>query len=195
MNPRHLVLFAFIVLVAVFLAYRGTTAIRDDSQGQINPKPEFVASERDFIHGMVPHHQEAVTSSEELLSVVVDPDVRTLASNIIRAQEAEITEMKTWYAQWYEAEYRDDGKYKAMMRPLQNLSPKDAEARFVADMIGHHEHAVLMARELATFAERPELRTLAANIIRDQEAEIRTLTSWLQSKYGQTPNAVDHSMH
>jgi uncharacterized protein (DUF305 family) len=195
MNPRYLALFAFLVLVAVFLSYRGTTAIIDDSQGEINPKPEFVASERDFIQGMVPHHQEAITSARELLTVAVDPDVRTLASNIIRAQEAEITEMKTWHAQWYDAEYRDDGKYKPMMRPFLNLSPKDAEARFVADMIGHHEHAVFMARELATFAERPELRTLAANIIRDQEAEIKTLTSWLQSKYGQTPKAIDHSMH
>lgn len=195
MNPRHLVLSAFIVLVAVFLAYRGTTAIRDDSQGQINPKPEFVASERDFIHGMIPHHQEAVASAQELLMVAIDPEVRTLAANIVRAQEAEIAEMKTWYVQWYGGEYRNDGKYKAMMRPLQNLSPKDAEARFVADMIGHHEHAVIMARELATFANRSELRTLAKNIIRDQEAEIKTLTSWLQSKYGQTPKAVDHSMH
>ena len=195
MNPRYLALFALLTLVALFLVYRAATDTSDTAQGQVNPKPEFVASERDFIHGMVPHHEEAVTSAKELLTVATDPEVRTLALNIIEAQQAEITEMKTWYSTWYDTSYRDDGKYKSMMRTLQNLSPKDAEARFVADMIGHHEHAVLMARELGTFAKRSELRTLSANIIRDQESEIGTLTSWLQSKYGQTPKPVDHSMH
>lgn len=195
MNPRHLALFALLALIALFLVYRTGTGISDTAQGEVNPKPEFVASERDFIHGMVPHHEEAVTSAKELLAVATDPEVRTLALNIIQAQEAEITEMKNWYSTWYDTSYRDDGKYKPMMRSLQNLSPKDTEARFVADMIGHHEHAVLMARELGTFAKRSELRTLSANIIRDQESEMRTLTSWLQSKYGHTPKPVDHSMH
>jgi uncharacterized protein (DUF305 family) len=194
MNPRYLAFLGLIALSAVYFVFQ-TGLSEDTSQGAGNRSPQFVKSERDFIHGMVPHHEEAVSSSKELLTVATDPDVRVLAANIIAGQEKEIADMKTWYSQWYGATYTYDGNYKAMMSSLQNLSPKDAEASFVADMIGHHEHAVLMARELRGFAKQPELRTLAANIIRDQEAEIATLTSWLQSKYGQTPKAVDHSMH
>jgi uncharacterized protein (DUF305 family) len=82
-----------------------------------------------------------------------------------------------------------------MMKSLKNLTPQEAESTYISDMITHHEHAVLMARELAQFAERSELKQLSANIISDQEAEIVTLKSWLSSKYDKTPIQADHSQH
>lgn len=164
-------------------------------QGATNPNPTLVSSERDFILGMVPHHQEAVDSSKALLNVATDADIRSLATSIVSSQEKEISQMKAWYKDWFNEPFADNGKYKPMMRSIQGLSPKDSEARFVADMIGHHEHAVLMARELAAFATKPELVSISGNIIRDQEAEIAQLKVWLQQKYGQAPPMVDHSMH
>jgi len=165
------------------------------SDGAKNPSPMLVQSERDFILGMVPHHQEAVDSSTELLKVATDSDIRRLAEGIISSQDGEITQMKSWYSQWFSEQLVDEGRYQPMMRSLVGLAPKDAEARFVADMVGHHEHAVLMAKELQNFTQRPELLSLSGNIIRDQEAEIAQLKVWLKEKYGQAPPMVDHSMH
>ena len=52
-----------------------------------------------------------------------------------------------------------------------------------------------MAKELSSFAEKAELKSLAADIIRAQEQEITFLKTWLKDKYGQTAKPVDHSMH
>jgi uncharacterized protein (DUF305 family) len=165
------------------------------NHGSLNPNPMLVQSEQDFILGMVPHHQEAIDSSKELLKVASDTDVRKLAENIITSQNSEVQEMKSWYQEWYGEAFADNGKYRPMMRSLDGLSTKESEARFIADMIGHHEHAVMMAKELAAFAKRPELIQLSADIIRAQESEITQLKVWLNEKYGETPPLVDHSMH
>jgi uncharacterized protein (DUF305 family) len=165
------------------------------THGSMNPTPILVQSEQDFILGMVPHHLEAIDSSNQLLAVASDSDIRNLAKNIIFSQNSEVQEMKSWYRDWYGEAFEDNGKYKPMMRSLEGLSAKESEARFVADMIGHHEHAVMMAKELGEFARRPELIRLSADIIRDQEAEIAQLKVWLKDKYGETPPMIDHSMH
>jgi uncharacterized protein (DUF305 family) len=48
----------------------------------------------------------------------------------------------------------------------------EADAAFVADMIPHHEGAVVMAEMAQDRAQSPELRAMADDIIAAQEAEI-----------------------
>jgi uncharacterized protein (DUF305 family) len=53
----------------------------------------------------------------------------------------------------------------------------EADAAFVADMVPHHEGAVVMARMAQERAENPELRALADEIIVAQEKEIAEMES------------------
>ena len=133
-------------------------------------------TEREFIQDMIPHHQEAVDTAKIVLSRGGSTEeMRDLAQNIILAQEAEITNMKSWYRTWYGEDYKDDGKYKPMMRDLTSLSGADLDKAFLEDMIMHHMGALMMAQHVANNIEHTEIRTLAENIAKTQSEEIITM--------------------
>lgn len=56
-----------------------------------------------FMDAMIPHHQGAITMANKLLKDGKSPELLAMAKNIIKAQTAEIAQMKQWMKQWYGA--------------------------------------------------------------------------------------------
>ena len=142
----------------------------------------MVASEREFIVGMIPHHEEAITTAKEVIARGGStPEIKTLAENIVKAQEAEVTQMKGWYKTWYGKDYVADGKYTPMMRPLSNLSGAALDKVFLTDMVKHHMMAIMMAKSVDAHIEHDEIKTLSTNIKTSQSAEIETMQNLLKT--------------
>ncbi len=139
-----------------------------------------------FIDTMTAHHGEAVNMAKSVDGRTNNTDLIKFAAQIIADQEKEIGQMKDWREKWFA------GKSQAMnmempgmadsmkmdMAKLSNAKDKDFDLAFVEMMTPHHAGAIAMGREALTKSEKSEIKTLAGQIIKAQEAEIKMMNEW-----------------
>jgi uncharacterized protein (DUF305 family) len=153
--------------------------------------------DRTFIEMMIPHHDGAVKMADIILKRTKRPELRQLATAIKRDQTREIGQMKTWYQQWYKTSVLSTtksggmgmmsggGMANMMTAQVQKLSTAtDSDRVFLEEMIPHHKMALMMTSHIVD-SDRPEIRTLAKNIMQTQTAEIEQMRQWYNTWYRQ----------
>jgi uncharacterized protein (DUF305 family) len=152
--------------------------------GGMGMKMTAVRDDKSFLENMIPHHEEAVMTSNIVLKSTTDPDIKQFATQVIADQSKEITMMKNWYRDYFGVEYASTAM-TSMMGDLTRYQGVELDKMYVKGMIGHHMEAVKMARDIQSITTKSDIKTLAENIIRTQSSEIMTLQGWLVSKYGE----------
>ncbi len=143
-----------------------------------------------FLDTMTHHHQGAIDMAKMALTKSQNAELKTFAQKIIDDQNKEIAQMKDWRENCYA------GKPQAMnmempgmndsmkmmtgdgMKRMEAATGKDFDMHFLDMMTPHHQGATTMAKEALTKAEHPEIKTLANQIIKAQEAEIKMMADW-----------------
>ena len=64
------------------------------------------------------------------------------------------------------------------MSEMGEMSGRNIDHEFLEMMTQHHEGAVLMAKEALKRSEHAEIKTLAENVIKAQNAEIEKMRRW-----------------
>ncbi len=163
--------------------------VMDTNQVTTHDMDSIVTSDQSFLENMIPHHQEAINTSYIIQATTQDLELKQFAGNVITNQNKEVKEMKEWYKKWFNKEYIDNTLYKPMMTKMNGLSGTQLNKSYIQDMALHHTGAIQMAKKMQTIKDpKPELLTLASNIIKDQNSEIQILNGWLKSKFTQDPS-------
>ncbi|MEU0526820.1 DUF305 domain-containing protein [Streptomyces niveus] len=146
-----------------------------------------------FAQGMIPHHQQAVEMSALAEGRASDAEIKALAVEIEKAQDPEITTMRTWLSTWGEPESAGEdmpgmdhgsGDTAGMMsgqdmRELTAAKGADFDKKFARLMIEHHNGAIAMARDERRDGGNAAAKKLAAEVIEAQTAEVEQLTAIL----------------
>ena len=167
-----------------------------------NPNPAMnmdsmsngITDDQSFLENMIPHHEEAVTSSTKVIATTTDTELKTFAQNVIKAQTKEINEMKTWYRTWFNKDYVPNNNYMAMMTGMNNKIGKNLDKEYIKGMIEHHGGAINMAKKIQMITKRPEILKLSNDIIANQSTEVSILKGWLMTKYDDH-SSMDEGTH
>lgn len=169
-----------------------TSAIHHNEM-ESSPNAASQAYDLQFIDTMSAHHQGAIEMAGVAVSKSTNPDLKAFAQKIIDDQKKEIAEMKDWREKWYsgkpaaknmEMPGMGDSMKLMMgdgMKKLEQASGKQFDLLFLEMMTPHHAGATVMAKDALAKAEHPEIKTLANNIIKAQEAEIKQMANWKAS--------------
>ena len=140
-----------------------------------------------FLDTMIEHHQDAVDMAKPIVEKTNNAELKAFAAKIIADQNREISQMKDWRKKWFAGKPAAmNAEMPGMMDSMRGMNMKKMEAgggkqldlRFLDMMTKHHQGAITMSNGALDKAEHEEIKTLANQIIKAQEAEIKRMQDW-----------------
>ncbi|MBJ7470114.1 MAG: DUF305 domain-containing protein [Solirubrobacteraceae bacterium] len=161
-----------------------------------------------FVRQMIPHHEMAVDMAEPAGNKAEHDEVKTLAANITKSQNAEIQEMQAIAKDLGTTGDTRGGQMAADAKTLglsmnemgMNMhsgSLDDADPfdrAFIDEMIPHHEGAIAMANVALQSGSDERIKKLATAIVAAQTAEIADMKAWRTAWYGDAEPSTSSQM-
>jgi uncharacterized protein (DUF305 family) len=160
------------------------------------PKVAVAAFDQQFIDMMVPHHEGAVEMARIAQQRAEHPEIRLLADDILRSQDAEISRMRQWRQAWYGSSFTPPMSQMPMVAGMADMghagqtvdmaadverlrgAPGPFDLAFIDAMVPHHQSAIEAARVALQQSARPEIQVLAVDILEAQQREIGQMRAW-----------------
>lgn len=164
---------------------------------------QYAPADVEFMQGMIPHHAQAVIMARWAATHGARADIKILCERIAVAQSDEIRMMRRWLAERNQEvpdslstkhQMKMNGMVHEMLMPgmLTDEQMRDLDAArgskfdrlFLVGMIGHHEGAIAMVRELFSHGDAGHDETtfrFAADVEADQSAELNKMRIMLQT--------------
>lgn len=130
-------------------------------------------------------------SDMALRNNTASPKVKSLATQIKKAQAPEIATMTGWLKSWNAPQKSgkgdmDMGSMDGMMsgKQMSDLGAAKGAAfdkQWVTLMIAHHRGAVTMSNSVLKTTSTPQVKSLAQEIVTAQRGEIKTMEAMLPS--------------
>ena len=138
-----------------------------------------------FLQMMIPHHQQAIDISNIALKTSKDAELLALAGTIIKAQTAEIIQMKSWLKE--AGATADMGHSMGMggmldeteLSALSAATGKTFDTLWLKGMIGHHDGAIHMTTMIKD-ASNADIKAFGENVVKDQSAQIVQMQAMLK---------------
>lgn len=143
-----------------------------------------------FLDTMTAQCQSAIDIAKPIAAKSDNAALKSFAAKIIRDQNKQIAQMKTWRGKWFadnppavnmEMPGITDSMKGINMRKLEAGDGKQLDLRFLGIMTQHHEGSLIMLKEAPDKAEHAEIKTLANQIIKNQEDEIKQMQAWKEA--------------
>ena len=150
----------------------------------------FAEPDVEFAQMMIPHHEQAVEMSDEILAKDgVDQAVVDLATQIKAAQEPEIKQLGSWLDAWRAdrgmagMDHGTDGMMSDDdMAALADAQGAEAGELFLEQMVVHHEGAIAMAKTQLETGKNAEAKAMAQAIVTSQADEIQVMQDLLAGR-------------
>ncbi|WP_050613466.1 DUF305 domain-containing protein [Bacillus testis] len=141
----------------------------------------------DFLNEMIPHHEAAVSMSENILKYGKNEKVKRIADRILNDQVKGIAKMKQLRNRLMmnptidkkaEAAYlkKYEDIFRKMVRAMEEApATENVDRDFLNEMIPHHEGAVAMAANILAYTKDPELKKIAEQIVESQGKQLEQM--------------------
>ena len=143
--------------------------------------------ELQFIDTMIAHHQGAIDMALLVKTRSNRAEIQDFAEKILAAQRSEVEQLRKIRKERHgevapavnmNLPGMKQGMDQMDIKKLELLKAGDFDKEFVAQMIPHHEGAVIMAKDLLNKNAETDLKDIAKKIISDQDSEIVKLKKW-----------------
>lgn len=173
-----------VILSALALGVAGCGGDEESESGSANKG--FNETDVTFVQKMLPHHMQALRTSEIVIEKGADPRVGSIARGIVEAQEREIATMQGFLEKFGASEKAPPAdQQKAWDENVEDErdadSPEEVDRVFLTNMVPHHAAAVPMSQlEIEKGSFGPAIK-LAEEIKLTQRQEIQEMVTILRA--------------